>query len=141
MEIRNIAFKAKRKDNGEWVEGYYRADPDLDTHYICGWNYYASENGLEREPFSLDTHTDKSTVENTIRKIKKRAGIECGCYPHKFRRTCATMALRRGMPIEQVSKMLGHESIETTQIYLDLNEQDLAEAHKNMLYKKDANTE
>lgn len=40
------------------------------------------------------------------------------------------MALRRGMPIEQVSKMLGHESIETTQIYLDLNEQDLAEAHK-----------
>lgn len=49
--MREILFKAKRKDNGEWVEGYYRADKDLDTHYICGWNYYASENGLEREPF------------------------------------------------------------------------------------------
>ena len=49
--MREILFKAKRKDNSEWVEGYYRADPDLDTHYICGWNYYASENGLERESF------------------------------------------------------------------------------------------
>lgn len=36
----------------------------------------------------------------------------------------------RGMPIEQVSKMLGHESIETTQIYLDLDENSLEQAHK-----------
>jgi site-specific recombinase XerD len=50
--------------------------------------------------------------------------------PHKFRRTCATMALRREMPIEQVSKMLSHESIETTQIYLDLSEDELEQAHK-----------
>lgn len=55
---REILFKAKRKDNGEWVKGYYRADPDLDTHYICGWNYYASENGLEREPFEEEIDPD-----------------------------------------------------------------------------------
>ena len=55
---REILFKAKRKDNGEWVEGYYRADPDLDTHYICGWNYYASENGLERQPFEEEINPD-----------------------------------------------------------------------------------
>lgn len=55
---REILFKAKRKDNGEWVEGYYRADKDLDTHYICGWNYYASENGLEREPFEEEINPD-----------------------------------------------------------------------------------
>ena len=40
------------------------------------------------------------------------------------------MALRREMPIEQVSKMLGHEQITTTQIYLDLQEEDLEIAHK-----------
>lgn len=74
-------------------------------------------------------HMDKGTVEQMTRKIAKRAGVE-KANPHKFRRTCATMALRRGMPIEQVSKMLGHESIETTQIYLDLTEDDLALAHK-----------
>lgn len=56
--MRETLFKAKRKDNGEWVEGYYRADPDLDTHYICGWNYYASENGLEREPFEEEIDPD-----------------------------------------------------------------------------------
>lgn len=74
-------------------------------------------------------HADKCTVENTMRKIAKRAGVE-RANPHKFRRTCATMALRRGMPIEQVSKMLGHENISTTQIYLDLSEDELAQAHK-----------
>ena len=40
------------------------------------------------------------------------------------------MALRRGMPVEQVSKMLGHEKLETTQIYLDLTEDELEQAHK-----------
>lgn len=61
--------------------------------------------------------------------MAKRAGVK-QANPHKFRRTCATMALRKGMPIEQVSKMLGNESIETTQIYLDLTEEELALAHR-----------
>lgn len=61
--------------------------------------------------------------------MAKRAGAK-QANPHKFRRTCATMALRKGMPIEQVSKMLGNESIETTQIYLDLTEEELALAHR-----------
>lgn len=76
-----------------------------------------------------DTHADKGTIEAIVRKIGKIAGVE-KVHPHRFRRTCATLALRRGMPIEQVSKMLGHESIETTQIYLDLSEEDLKLAHK-----------
>lgn len=48
----------------------------------------------------------------------------------KRRRTCATMALKRGMPVEQVSKMLGHEELTTTQIYLDLDERNLEIAHE-----------
>lgn len=40
------------------------------------------------------------------------------------------MALRRGMPLIQVSKMLGHESVATTQIYLDISENELEQAHK-----------
>lgn len=83
-----------------------------------------------KDPEMVDEsrHIDKCTIESMIRKIGRKAGVKA--HPHKFRRTCATFALRRGMPIEQVSKMLGHESIETTQIYLDLSEQDLKEAHK-----------
>lgn len=71
---------------------------------------------------------DKGSIEACVRKIGQRAGVE-NCHPHRFRRTCATMALRRGMPIELVSKMLGHEQISTTQIYLDLSEKDIADAH------------
>ena len=74
-------------------------------------------------------HIDKSVVESLIRKLGKRANVE-KTHPHRFRRTGATFALRRGMPIEQVSKILGHESIETTQIYLDISEQELAQAHR-----------
>lgn len=79
-----------------------------------------------------DGHMDKSSVEGMTRKLGRKAGIEKS-NPHKFRRTCATMALRRGMPIEQVSKMLGHESIETTQIYLELTEDELKQAHKKFV--------
>lgn len=50
-------------------------------------------------------------------------------YPHKFRRTGATLALKRGMPLITVSKTLGHESIETTQIYLDISEDNLKNEH------------
>lgn len=70
-----------------------------------------------------------STIENMAKRIGRDAGVN-NVHPHRFRRTCATMALERGMPIERVSHMLGHESIETTQVYLDLNENDMHEAHR-----------
>lgn len=72
---------------------------------------------------------DNSAFGATLRRLGKKAGVE-NVHPHRFRRTCATMALRRGMPLELVSKMLGHEQIATTQIYLDLSEHELEEAHK-----------
>lgn len=71
----------------------------------------------------------KTTVEHITKRIGEETGVN-KCHPHRFRRTCATMALDRGMPIEQVSKMLGHESIATTQVYLDLTEESLKNAHK-----------
>ena len=51
-------------------------------------------------------------------------------HPHRFRRTGATTALRNGMPLIQVSKMLGHENIGTTQIYLDISDEELMQAHQ-----------
>lgn len=70
-----------------------------------------------------------SGIEIAMRELGRKAGVQ-KVHPHKFRRTCATMALRRGMPLEQVSKMLGHENFETTKIYLDLDEEELELAHK-----------
>ena len=73
-------------------------------------------------------HCDSSTIEAVVRNIGKRAGVE-NVHPHRFRRTGATMALRAGMPILQVSKLLGHEQLSTTQIYLDITDDELNEAH------------
>lgn len=72
---------------------------------------------------------ETGSIEQTVRKIGRRAGVD-NVHPHRFRRTSATIALRRGMPIEMVSKMLGHEQISTTQIYLDLSDDDLEAAHR-----------
>lgn len=69
------------------------------------------------------------SVNQMVRRIGKRAGVS-GVHTHRFRKTCATMALRHGMPIELVSMMLGHEQITTTQIYLDIKESDLQAAHE-----------
>lgn len=74
-------------------------------------------------------HCDNSVIEAIIRGIGRRAGVK-QCHPHRFRRTCATMALRRGMDVTLVQRMLGHESLATTQRYLDIAEEDLKTAHK-----------
>ncbi|HAR47624.1 MAG TPA: integrase [Firmicutes bacterium] len=54
-----------------------------------------------------------SGVEIMLRKIGKRIGID-KVHPHKFRRTLATKAIDKGMPIEQVQHLLGHAKIDTT---------------------------
>ncbi len=76
-----------------------------------------------------ERHLDRESPSNITNTLGKRAGLTVKCNAHKFRRTCATLALRRGMPIEQVSMMLGHEQIATTQIYLDIGRDELKYAH------------
>lgn len=73
-----------------------------------------------------------SGVETTIRALGKKSGVQ-ECHPHKFRRTAATKALRRGMSIEQVQKMLGHANIETTLIYARSDVEDIKHAHKKVM--------
>ena len=70
-----------------------------------------------------------NSIEFMCRKLGREIGVE-NCHPHRFRRTGATFALRSGMPIEKVSFLLGHEAVSTTQIYLDINEEEMKQAHK-----------
>lgn len=84
-----------------------------------------------KDPEMVDEYlpTDKGTIESIVRNLGRRAGVD-KVHPHRFRRTGATMALRQGMPLTTVSKLLGHESIATTQIYLDISDEEMADAHK-----------
>lgn len=86
-------------------------------------SWYTDPSNVE-----VDKHCDKGTVEAIIRKIGRKVNVKA--HPHKFRRTCATNALQNGMPIEMVSRMLGHANLSTTQIYLDLNDEQMKLMHQ-----------
>lgn len=71
----------------------------------------------------------KSGVEVIVRNLGESAGVK-NTHPHRFRRTAATDALNRGMPLEQVSKMLGHEDLETTTLYARSEEENVKASHR-----------
>jgi site-specific recombinase XerD len=71
-------------------------------------------------------------IEVWARKLGERAGV-ANCHPHRFRRTMATNALRRGMPIEQVQRLLGHEKVDTTLIYAMTDDDDVAYSARRMI--------
>lgn len=71
-------------------------------------------------------------VEIRIRKLGRCIGIK-KCHPHKFRRTMATVAIDKGMPIEQVQKLLGHEKIDTTLHYAIVKQNNVKYAHRKYI--------
>lgn len=73
-----------------------------------------------------------SGVEVRLRNLGKRASLS-KVHPHKFRRTLATMAIDKGMPIEQVQKLLGHVKIDTTLHYAMVNQANVKMAHRKYL--------
>lgn len=81
---------------------------------------------------SVKTPITIGTVESRLRKLGKSLGIE-KVYPHKFRRTLATTAIDKGMPIEQVQRLLGHERIDTTMHYALVNQSNVKSSHRKFL--------
>ena len=73
-----------------------------------------------------------SGVEIALRKIGKKLGLE-KVHPHKFRRTLATKAIDKGMPIEQVQHLLGHTKIDTTLEYAMVDDVNVKISHKKYL--------
>lgn len=84
---------------------------------------------------SLDKPYDRlniSGVEVRLRKLGKKLGLE-KVHPHKFRRTMATRAIDKGMPIEQVQQLLGHNQIDTTMCYAKVMEENVKHAHRKYI--------
>lgn len=81
---------------------------------------------------SPHTRLTISGVEIRIRKLGQSLSMP-KVHPHKFRRTLATMAIDKGMPIEQVQRLLGHVRIDTTLHYAIVNQNNVKLAHKKYL--------
>lgn len=71
-------------------------------------------------------------IETRLRKIGKELEIE-KVHPHKFRRTLATMAIDKGMPIEQLQQLLGHKRIDTTLQYAMVKQSNVKQAHRKYI--------
>lgn len=84
---------------------------------------------------ALDSSARRITVgsiELRLRDLGRSAGIN-RVHPHKFRRTLATHAIDKGMPIEQVQKLLGHAKIDTTMYYAMVNQSNVKASHRKYL--------
>ncbi|OYP54396.1 site-specific tyrosine recombinase/integron integrase [Segatella bryantii] len=73
-----------------------------------------------------------SGVEVRLRKIGREANVP-RVHPHKFRRTLATMAIDKGMPVEQVQKLLGHVKIDTTMHYAMVSQNNVKFSHRRFI--------
>ena len=71
-------------------------------------------------------------VEVRIRNMGKQLGI-AKMHPHKFRRTLATVAIDKGMPIEQLQQLLGHKRIDTTLQYAMVKQSNVKIAHRKFI--------
>lgn len=82
----------------------------------------------QKYPFA---RLDNNAVRCIFKRIAEEAGVE-NVHPHRFRRTFATTALHRHMPIDKVQGMLGHVKVDTTLMYID-QQNDLEQAYRAYL--------
>ena len=71
-------------------------------------------------------------IEHRLREMGKRLNIP-KVHPHKFRRTLATMAIDKGMPVEQLQRLLGHQRIDTTLQYAMVKQNNVKTAHRKYI--------
>lgn len=73
----------------------------------------------------------KQSIEKIIKTIAHMAEVK-NAHPHRFRRTFATNALNRGMPVQHLQKILGHKSLDTTMIYCQVDDDLIKFEHKKV---------
>lgn len=96
------------------------------------------ESRLDDDPALFVTLTSPcrrlavSGIEIRLRELGRRLKME-RVYPHKFRRTLATRAIDKGMPIEQVQRLLGHQKIDTTLMYAMVDQENVRISHRKFI--------
>ncbi|MGV2393340.1 UNVERIFIED_CONTAM: tyrosine-type recombinase/integrase [Campylobacter lari] len=98
--------------------------------------YINNRNDCEKALFVSKRKPNKrltiGAVEAMLRKLGRSIGID-KVHPHKFRRTLATVAIDKGMPIEQVQSLLGHTKIDTTLQYAMVKQSNVKISHKKYI--------
>lgn len=135
LNIEDVDFEAREcvvfGKGGKERKVYFDAKAKL---HLQG--YINSRNDNNPALFvTMDAPHDRlkiSGVEIRIRQLGRRVNLN-KIHPHKFRRTMATRAIDKGMPIEQVQKILGHSQIDTTMQYAMVNQSNVKTSHQKYI--------
>ena len=135
LNISDIDFEAREcvvfGKGGKERKVYFDAKAKLHLQ-----KYIASRTDTNPALFvTLDSPYDRlkiSGVEIRLRELGRSVKI-AKIHPHKFRRTMATRAIDKGMPIEQVQKILGHSQIDTTMQYAMVNQNNVKSSHQRFI--------
>ena len=120
---------------------YGKGDKERKVYFDAKTKVHLKKYISEREDnnkalfVTLDAPHDRlkiSGVEIRLRQMGRRLELD-RIHPHKFRRTMATRAIDKGMPIEQVQKILGHSQIDTTMQYAMVNQSNVKVSHQKFL--------
>lgn len=98
------------------IDNYLLIKPHTEGPILCGLK-------------GVGTAMTANGIQKMIKEIAKRAEVT-HAHPHKFRRTAATLALKRGMSLNDVRRFLGHTSVDTTLQYIDTSGSDLKLEHE-----------
>lgn len=115
-----------------WIKQYIKARNDMNPFLFVSHdkNKKSRNNNQEDKPIT------PRTIQRTVQKYAKVAGITKPVTPHTLRHTFATDLLQNGADIRSVQTMLGHSSITTTQIYTHITDKQLKNIHKKYHGKK-----
>ena len=130
LQIGNIDFRAGEctvLGKGNKERTVYISDNAM--YYLQ--KYLAERRFCASDPLFLNDRgraMSKCSIEQLMHKIGKRAGVD-KVHPHRFRRTMATNAMMRGLPIQYIQAILGHSKIDTTMIYCSVSNESVKAAY------------
>lgn len=107
---------------------------DVSCMYLSAYLYQRTDDNPAL--FVSQKKPNGRLTAGAIRTILKKIGLKTQIekvHPHRFRRTCATNLLRKGMPIEEVAEILGHEKLETTRVYALVDKEKVKSDHRRYM--------
>ena len=132
IELKNINFL-----NGECIV-HGKGNKERKVYISDKANYYLQEYIMNRKYPSDILFTNrfgnrwsKQSIEKIVKSIAKKAGVD-NAHPHRFRRTFATNALNKGMAVQSLQKILGHQSLDTTMRYCTVDDDLIKLEHKKV---------
>lgn len=137
IESQTRIIKVTGKGNKERMVPYsIECKKTLDKYINECRKEIIEKNKLEADPKALflNARGEKLTtrgVEYILKSIEKKIGMELDLHPHKMRHSFATHLLDEGVDLRVIQEILGHESLETTQVYTHISTSKMIESYQN----------